>query len=362
MRLLPPNVELGWTPYIWLIYLGFFFIHPILDRVGWETWLATALGTAVFLVLYFRGYWLRDRRCLWIIAAIALMGVGFAPFNAGASVFIIYAAAFVAFTGDSKFAAKLLVALVAVVGVETFVFHLSPWFWITGSLLSIAIGSANIHFVQRSQANRQLRLAQEEIEQLARLAERERIARDLHDVLGHTLSLVILKSELASKLILRDPKRAGEEIHDVEQISRKALAEVRHAISGYRAGGLEEELARANAILRTAGIATECLSLPMTLSPTQETVLALAMREAVTNVVRHSHARNCRLRIEQLDACCLLEIQDDGHGGQQIEGNGVRGMRERVEALGGTLRREIGAGTRLIIKVPLTTGSRSGLV
>ncbi len=281
------------------------------------------------------------------------MGVAFAPFNAGAAVFIVYAAAFAAFTGDSWFAAKLLAALAVVVGLETFLLHLGPWFWMIGSILSVAIGSVNIHFVQRNHANRQLRMAQKEIEHLARVAERERIARDLHDVLGHTLSLVILKSELASKLIGRDAERARSEIRDVEQISREALAEVRKAISGYHAGSLQEELARADATLQTAGIIAEYQSVPIALSPAQETVPALAMREAVTNVVRHAHARNCRLSLEQVNAHCLLEILDDGRGGLQIEGNGVRGMRERVEALGGTLQRETGTGTKLTIMLPL---------
>jgi two-component system sensor histidine kinase DesK len=360
MRILPQNRDFGWSPYAWLIYLGFFFIHPIMDHVGWETWLATALGTVVFLPLYFTGYWLQDRRCLWIIAAIALIGVVFAPFNPGASVFFVYAAGFVAFTGDSAFAWKLLAAIVAVVGLEAFFLHLGPWFWIMGSVLPIAIGSANIHFVQRYQAYRQLRMARDEIEHLARVAERERIARDMHDVLGHTLSVVILKSELASKLIGRDPERAKNEIQDVEQISREALAEVRNAISGYRAGGLEEELARADATLRTAGVAAECRSVHVALSPPQETVLALAVREAVTNVVRHAHARHCRLRLEQVDACCVLEILDDGCGSNQAEGNGVRGMRERVEALGGTLRRETTAGTKLTIMLPLIASKTNG--
>jgi two-component system sensor histidine kinase DesK len=221
------------------------------------------------------------------------------------------------------------------------------------------VGSVNIHFAQRNQANRRLRLAQDEIEHLARVAERERIARDLHDVLGHTLSVVILKSELASKLIGHDTERAGNEIRDVERISREALAEVRNAIGGYRAGGLEEEFARAASTLETAGVAAECRSVHVALSPARETVLALAVREAVTNVVRHARARQCRLELEEVDGCCLLEIEDDGRGSSQAEGNGVRGMRERVEALGGTLRRETSAGTKLTIMLPLVAETRN---
>jgi two-component system, NarL family, sensor histidine kinase DesK len=203
-----------------------------------------------------------------------------------------------------------------------------------------------------------LRMAQDQIEHLARVVERERIARDLHDVLGHTLSVVILKSELAGKLMENDPERAAKEIGDVEQISREALAEVRNAIGGYRAGGLEEEFARAASTLETAGVIPDCQSVPVALSAAQETVLALAVREAVTNVVRHARAGRCQVRLAQVDGHCKLEIQDDGRGGSQVEGNGIRGMRERVEALGGTLGRETNAGTRLTILLPL--GKRNG--
>lgn len=353
MRLLPRNHELGWTPYVWLVYLGFFFVEPVMAHAGWKQWLITGLASAIFVVLYFASFWVRGRRRLGYSAAIALLGLGFAPWNEGAAVFIIYASVGIAQIGEAGFAAKALAGLLAIAGAEALLLHLSVWFWIYCIGLSLALGSVSIYFAQRNEANRRLRMAQDEIEHLARVAERERIARDLHDVLGHTLSLVVLKSELAAKLIGRDPARAESEIREVERISRDALSEVRKAIGGYRAGGLEEELARAASTLRTAGVTPECESAPVPLSPTQETVLALAVRESVTNVVRHAGAAHCRMKIERANGCCRLEIQDDGRGGIQAEGNGVRGMRERVEALGGTLQRETGAGTRVTIVLPL---------
>ncbi|MFZ0761167.1 MAG: sensor histidine kinase, partial [Candidatus Sulfotelmatobacter sp.] len=182
-----------------------------------------------------------------------------------------------------------------------------------------------------------------------------RIARDLHDVLGHTLSVIILKSELAGKLMDRDPRRAGDEIRQVEQISREALSEVRDAIRGYRSQGLEAELARAKSTLETAGVAVKYEAARMALPALQEGVLSMAVREAVTNVVRHAHARTCSLRLEPQNGSCRLEIEDDGRGGSTDEGNGLRGMRERVEMLGGTLNRDSNSGTRLTIMLPLKT-------
>src|SRR5580698_8877448 len=362
VMLSPRESAHGWVAYIWLAYLGFFFIDPLLNHAGWKEWLFTGVATAIFLVLYFGMFWLERPRSFLHIAGMVALGLVVAPINPGASTFLVFASAFIPFAVETERAAIALMAgIVLLAAIETLVFHLSGWFFFYAGGLSLVVGGSNIYFAQRNRALAKLRMANDEIEHLAKVAERERIARDLHDVLGHTLSVVILKSELASKLMAHDPERAGNEIREVEQIAREALAEVRNAIGGYRAGGLEEELARAASTLKTAGVAPECQAVHMSLSPAQETVLALAVREAVTNVVRHAHAKECRLRLEPVDGNCLLEIQDDGRGGAQAEGNGVRGMRERVEALGGTLERETSAGTRLTILLPLEAGKRSGV-
>ncbi len=213
---------------------------------------------------------------------------------------------------------------------------------------------ATSFFAERNRMNRKLRKANEEIENLAKVAERERIARDLHDVLGHTLSVITLKSELAGKLIDRDPQRAGKEIREVEEISRQALSDVRDAIRGYRTKGLVAELAQAKSTLETAGMTVQCdAATSMQLPALQESVLSLAVREGVTNVVRHARATHCRLRIDQENGSCRLVIADDGQGFSTMEGNGLRGMRERVEMLGGTLERHNKSGTTLTITLPL---------
>jgi len=195
-------------------------------------------------------------------------------------------------------------------------------------------------------ANKKLGLAHEQIAHLAKLAERERIARDLHDVLGHTLSVVVLKSELAGKLMDRDPVRARHEIGEVEHIARKALGEVREAIRGYRTEGLAAEIARAKKTLDAAGVALDCGTKPPQLAPAEETVLSLIVREAVTNIVRHAQASHCRLEFASNGFGTALTVEDDGRGGVREEGNGLRGMRERVESIGGKLLIDSGEGTR----------------
>jgi len=200
-------------------------------------------------------------------------------------------------------------------------------------------------------------MAQDEVEHLAKVAERERIARDLHDVLGHTLSLIIVKSTLAGKLLDRDPQKARSEITDIEKVSREAMAEIRNTLRGYSTYKLSEELQRAKSALESAGVTVESEAVEVKMSAAQESVAALIMREAVTNVVRHAQARYCLLRIAPNNGNCVLEIQDDGRGGFQTEGNGLRGMRERVEALGGVVTRDTSSGTKLRFEFPLAAST-----
>src|ERR1700712_5209312 len=335
MRLLPKDPEIGWLPYAWLIYLFPFLADPWVRRTSALEWTLDLAGLAAFLVLYFRAYWLKGRKGLGYAAGILLIAVVLTPFNTGAGVFFIYAASFIGYSVPARQAWLLLGALLAVLGLEALLVPLPPLTWAPAARFSLMIGGICIHGAEVKRANAKLRMAQEEVERLAKTAERERIARDLHDLLGHTLSLITLKSELAGKLLERDPERAGREIREVERISREALREVRMAIAGYRSEGLQAELGRARLALESAGVRLEYFTQPVELDPVQETVLALALRESVTNVVRHAGARTCRITLEQTGGETRLEVHDDGRGGSAPEGIGLASMRERVEGLGG---------------------------
>ena len=345
----------GWSFLLWVVYLGFFFMDPVMNHASQRLWLLDLAGAAVFLVLYFGLFFLEHPYALAHIAGMALLGFLFQFVNAGASTFFIFACAMLPFCVATQAAALIGIAAIAALGaVQGLLLHVDTWrlFWST--LFPVLIGTGNTFFAERNRMNRKLLKAHEEIENLAKVAERERIARDLHDVLGHTLSVITLKSELAGKLIDRDPDRAAKEVREVEEISRQALSDVRDAIRGYRAKGLVAELAQAKSTLETAGLTVQCdAATSMQLPPMQESVLSLAVREGVTNVVRHANARSCRLRIEQQDGTCRLEIADDGQGFTSMEGNGLRGMRERVEMLGGTMERRNRSGTTLTITLPL---------
>ena len=345
----------GWSPLLMVLYLGFFFVQPVMDHVGLRMWLLDILGALIFIVFYFGLFVLENPWPLANIVGMLLLGIVYLPLNAGGCTFFIYAAAMLPFCVDTQIAAVVgLVTIGSVGAVEGLLLHMSGWAIFYAAIFPMMIGGGNTFFAERNRMNSRLRKANEEIEHLAKVAERERIARDLHDVLGHTLSVITLKSELAGKLIDRDPEQARKEIREVEETSRQALSDVRDAIRGYRAKGLAAELAQAKATLETAGVNVQCdAATTLQIPAMQESVLSLAVREGVTNVVRHARAANCRLRVEQQNGSCRLEIQDDGQGFVTMEGNGLRGMRERVEMLGGRLERRNESGTRLVITLPL---------
>ena len=345
----------GWSPLLFVVYLGFFFVDPVMNHASLKLWLLDILAVLVFLALYFGLFVLENPRALVHIAGMMLLGILYLPINGGACTFFIFAAAMVPFCVSSQTAAILgLVTIGSIGAVEGLLLRIPRWGLFYTSLFPMIIGAGNSFFAERNRMHSKLRKANEEIETLAKMAERERIARDLHDVLGHTLSVITLKSELAGKLIDGDPQRASKEIREVEEISRQALSDVRDAIRGYRSRGLVAEFAAAKSTLETAGLTVQCdAATTVKLPAVQESVLSLALREAVTNVVRHAQAHTCRMRLEQQNGSCRLQIQDDGCGASNGEGNGLRGMRERVEMLGGSLDRNTDAGTTLTITLPL---------
>jgi two-component system sensor histidine kinase DesK len=359
MRLLPHDTDVGWTPYAWLIYVVPFLLTPFVDerQNNVATYLLYGVALVAFLFLYFRSYWVRGRELLLVAGATLALGLAFWPVSLGAGAFFIYAAAMVGLLESSRWAARGVVVIALITILEALVLRRELWHAAWPVVFVLIVGGINIHYSQVGRAKARLRLAHDEIEHMAKVAERERIARDLHDVLGHTLSLIVLKSELASKLAERDPERAREEIRDVERIARDALAEVRAAVSGYRTSGLEAEVQRARNTLATAGIRLETDVATRKVPPAHEAVLCLALREAITNVVRHSGARVVHLTLECTETACSLSISDDGRGGNAPFGSGLSGMRERVDILGGTLTRTGSGGTTLTVTLPLATSS-----
>lgn len=359
----PAPRKISVEAYVYLVYLGMLFFQPIFyPEASWRDWLAVAVLIAAFLPLYFWTWLAKGSRRLWGVAGMVLLGIvslqgfGLLPFfNSGGSVFFVYAAAASPFVLPRR---RALYAVAAILGVAVVAFFISPvpfpyrWATFVPAFIFVPlIGAIQLYQAEKERTNARLRMAQDEIEQLATIAERERIARDLHDLLGHTLSVITLKSELASRLAERDPLRAAHEMQEVERISREALSEVRSAVQGYRSKGLKAEVVNAKLALEAAGISFDYYLEPVALTPAQEGVLALALREAVTNVVRHAQATRCAVKLTA-DYHIMLEVEDNGRGGVIEEGAGLGGMRERVLMQGGDLTVTTDTGTRLQVTLP----------
>jgi two-component system sensor histidine kinase DesK len=361
-----PDQRWAW---LWLAYSGFLFIRPILEPNRYQ-WIGTLTVFAIFIGVFTAYINPRNETGsirYWFIAATFLLGLATFPWNGGGSTFFVYAAAFLPFVIEStpKVLCLFVVESIFVIA-EGYLFntpgHLFYIGWpnvVIAIFLLVLIGAGNIFFAEQKRAECKLRLAQQENFALAAVAERERIARDLHDVLGHTLSVIVLKAELAGRLLERDPQRAAQEIADVEKTARTALSEVREAIGGYRSQGLTAEMEQARKTLQSAGVALSCESPIPQLNPTEETVLCLAVREAITNIVRHAQAAHCRIRFTTSDdGFYTLLITDDGGRAKLQEGNGLRGMRERVQSLGGRLSITADPGVTLRIELPPSTTPR----
>lgn len=358
MRLLPDNPGMSWLPYLYLLPLVLVPLDTYFGNATPTEWIATGFAIAIFLPLFFWVFWLRGWKAAFPIGGMAALGLLAVPFNSTASMFVIYAGCVVGFLGNAKWSVAALAVMVAAVGLQSWLLGFGIGYWAPTIVLIVVFGGFCINWTEAERTNAKLHLKQEEIERLAKIAERERIARDLHDLLGHTLSLNILKARLANKLLNKDADKASQEISDIEQISRDALQEVREAVQGYRSVGFTGELESALLALEAADISGEFSTAEISLEPTQDSVLAMTLREAITNVIRHSGAKRCHVSLSQSDFAIELEIDDDGQGGRFVEGSGLGGMRERLEAAGGALYIDSSDGMKVTASLPTASSRR----
>ena len=355
----------------WLL----FQVFPVLDLVRTErspgVRLLAAAGLVVFTVVYLRTMSALAARPgpRWDFLAVAVLGVGLAvamgPPWAGLLIYVSAAAASVLperWVWPAVLAAAAVSAAVLAAGGE----------W---GLLLLPVCCLLTAFALRGMrylitVNRELQEAREELARNAVAEERLRFARDLHDLLGHSLSLIALKSELARRLAEADPRRAAQEMADVEEAARQALSEVREAVSGYRQVSCAQALAEARAALSGAGIALHRPDRVPTLPGGVDAALGWVVREGTTNVLRHSGARTVTVDLADDDVRVALTVTDDGAGtGPRTTGvhgspgSGLTGLRERVGALGGELDAGPvdGGGYRVHATVPLVPESAAVL-
>jgi two-component system, NarL family, sensor histidine kinase DesK len=354
-----PYFSRGWRRWldyehsVWLVFLGFWFLQPYLDHEPLRYWVYLSVALVVFIFFYLMAHHGPARFRRLYVFAMFLLAMVYVPINQSAwGIYIYIAASLPEVSESTSTVIGLLLAQCGVVVAQSLFFHLSAWTWSMGVGFTLLIGMNRLRMEQKYRADAKLRMAHEEIEQLAKTAERERIARDMHDILGHSLSLIVLKSELAGRLLASQPTRAALEIAEIETTARQALAEVRKTITGYRSEGFASELTRAAQILETAGVRLNRPTKAPYLPPRHEATLSLVLREAVTNIVRHAGASECSIELSTAKDHTQMVIADDGRGDIRQEGNGLRGMRERVQELGGRLSLDSNRGTRLQIELP----------
>ncbi|OJD70229.1 sensor histidine kinase [Bacillus sp. NH11B] len=353
--------QMGFFPYMWLVYL-LFPIYNLTQVSGWK--LVIGIGMLiVFTVTYRQLYFVKKTFILWACIQMMLT-FSFALFyNPFMILFGYFTASAMGFAPSKKAFRVLLGLLVVMLGAFIFVnvnqltipslVNIVPMFIL---MLLTPFGMRN--FNQKKMLKNQLNEANEQIKDLVKREERQRIARDLHDTLGHTLSLITLKSQLVEKLIVKNPERASIEAKEITQTSRTALKQLRELISDMRMITVEEELEQIKAILQAATIELEIKqeTSASSLSPIEQNILGMCLREAVTNVVKHSKATECIVSILESQGELILKVEDNGVGleNQNHDGNGIRGMKERIALIDGVVELDtINPGMLLTVKVPI---------
>jgi two-component system sensor histidine kinase DesK len=356
-----------WHPIAFNVFLiTVVFIGPaaeIVEGTARPAVVAVA-ALAAFAVLYFATLWMVYGRSepIWQrwfplvgLAAIAVSAsIGFGRSWDGLFVFVAASAVTVA---PRKWAPLALVA-VMVIAAAALLEH-NAGSDATGSLLfSILLsGLITLMLLRMRALIVELHRTREELARSAVAQERLRFSRDLHDLLGHTLSLIVVKAEVVRRMVPRDPEAAIREAGEIQDVGRRALVEVREAVTGYREGGLATELEGARTALAAAGIEATVREVGTPLPPEADTLVGWAVREGVTNVVRHSQASNCEIDIRRTDGRAVVEVRDDGVGtdSSATDGNGLRGLAERLSVAGGRVDAapRAGGGFRLTVTVPI---------
>jgi len=360
---------LGSRSEFYLVYLLFYFVPWFWVRPTTIDIIAIIVALAIFIPIHANAFRKQSQNSIPHMLAMSVIGFAIVPFNGMHGVFHIYAAVQAGYLRPAKKAWMMLFAL-------SFAF-------LCGSLLidqhwSNVIFPLFIGFVssiscmssaEQIEKNNDLERSRVLDQHLATISERERIARDLHDLLGQTLTMVTLKSEVAAKLFDSDPNRAKQEIDEIRNASRTALKEVRDAVAGMTITSVEAEITRAKQVLSAANVSLKIVGNVPDLNGQKSNIIGMTIREAMTNIARHSMATHAVLTFREQAGEITVVVEDNGHSNSRetfqsdenetqlpdeniVEGAGLSGVRDRITSLGGRVKIERDAGVRITLYVP----------
>lgn len=340
--------------WIWLVFSLYYFV-PVYYMPFDTLARVLLLGVyCIFVSLYLWAITLRPTQVWMPVIAITLLAISITPYTPGSSTFFSYIGFLVGFSYRTKIWLAITGALIAVIAVIHFTYNYPfPFFAFPALSGLVTIGIIGYVEKLRMEARVSQQKSHQEIEQLAVIAERERIARDLHDILGHTLSSIALKAELAEKLLIQEKhEHVKQHLSELHQIARNSLSLVRQTVSGYKHRGLSGEVMELCEKLRQNGFIVDLNGDIPQLSPRAETAIILALTELTTNVLRHSNGDHCQIEFQQDCDKILVRMHDNGEVKTLIPGNGLQGIQERLNALAGDLHSSINKGCEFIISLP----------
>ncbi|CAM4070080.1 histidine kinase [Bacillus manliponensis] len=354
--------HMGFFPYMWLVYLTL-PIATLLQQSGWELYVGGGM-MLLFIVAYRQLYFVSKTFVMWACIQIAttfFYAFFYEPHHIFMGFFTAYAIGFAPTKKSFRLLVSLLVTMLVLVfllrGDDISFLNVAPMLVL---MLVSPFGMRN--FYEKKELQVQLMEANKHIETLVKREERERIARDLHDTLGHTLSLITLKGELVEKLTVKNPERARMEAKEISQTARTALKQLRELISDMRMITIEEEIEHAQNILRAADILlhVEQYAKVDALSKLEQNIVGMCLREVVTNVVKHSKAKECQIHLCEKEGYIVLRVKDNGIGMKTSgDGNGILGMKERLVLIDGMLAIEsVQEGTTVTIQIPVVIRAR----
>jgi two-component system sensor histidine kinase DesK len=343
--------------YIWVCLVG----GPVWDIAQgrshplWAAWTAAAASAVLYIITVHLAFGDRRRARRQALPLLAAVTAGTAAtFQGNWSYLLVLLAIGIGVTVRGRSLSLLLIGL----GLATLALQLAIGSSVRDTVLLMwglsTAGLIPAIMIRLWDAIRELQRTREELAQTAVSEERLRFSRDLHDLLGHTLSVMVVKAEAVRRLVPKDPDAATRQAADIEQIGREALTEVRAAVTGYRGRGLTAELESARTVLTDADIDVTIRTPVLQLAPETDALLGWAVREGVTNVIRHSGANSCEIDLREPGGL-VLEIRDDGASaaGPSRHGNGLVGLGERVAAADGTLDAGPRPGGGFLLRVTL---------